>query len=245
MDSGYYAVLSGLLARSQALDTAANNLANASTNGFRAEQNFFRDAVLGPNASGSQLNGVLNNFGVLGGNQIDLEQGQLTVTGNPLDVGIQGSGFFTVQTANGVRYTRDGGFQRSPNRTLTTSRNEAVLGTNGRPIVLPPGQVEIAPDGTVSVAGGVAGRIALVDFPPGTPISPEGTTLYRAPAQAAVPARSAALHQGSIEGSNLNVVEGTMQLMLVQRQAEMMQKALSIFYSDLNKTATEDLAKVV
>ncbi len=244
MDSGYYAALSGLLARSQALDTAANNLANASTNGFRAEKDFFRDAVLGPNASSSQLNGVLNDFGVLGGNHIDLGQGQLTATGNPLDVALQGPGFFTVQTVNGPRYTRDGAFQRAATGILKTSRNETVLGANGKAIVLPPGKVEIAPDGTISIAGGVAGKLAVVDFPAGTPIVPEGTALYRAPAGSAVANTSAEVHQGSIEGSNLNIVNGTMQLMLIQRQAEMMQKALSIFYSEFNKTATEDLAKV-
>lgn len=245
MDSGYYAALSGLLARSQALDTAANNLANASTNGFRAEENFFRDAVLGPDAANSQLNGVLNDFGVIGGNRVDLQQGQLTATGNPLDLALLGAGFFTVQTANGVRYTRDGAFRRASDGTLTTTRNETVLGANGKAIVLPSGKVEVAPDGTISVAGGVAGKLALVDFPAGTPIAPEGTTLFRAPAQAAQSAKDAAVHQGSIEGSNQNVVTGTMQLMLIQRQAEMMQKALSIFYSEFNKTASEDLAKVV
>jgi flagellar basal-body rod protein FlgF len=244
MDSGYYAALSGLLARSQALDTAANNLANASTNGFRAENNFFRDAVLGPNASDSQLNSVVNDFGVIGGNHIDLEQGMLTVTGGPLDVALQGQGFFTVRTANGVRYTRDGSFLRATDGTLKTLRNETVLGTNGNPVVLPPGKVEIAPDGTVSVAGGVAGRLAVVDFPAGTPIVPEGDTLFRAEAKSAVPAPSTEVHQGSLEGSNLNVVGGTMRLMLIQRQAEMMQKALSIFYSEFNKVATEDLGKV-
>jgi flagellar basal-body rod protein FlgF/flagellar basal-body rod protein FlgG len=244
MDSGYYAALSGLLARSQALDTAANNLANASTNGFRAENNFFRDAVLGPNASSSQLNTVLNDYGVIGGNSVDLGQGQLTTTGNPLDVALQGAGFFEVQTANGVRYTRDGSFQRASDGTLRTSRNERVLGANGNPIVLPPGSVDIASDGTISVAGGVAGRLAVVDFPAGTAIVPEGATLFRAPAQSAVPAVATEVRQGSVEGSNLNVVSGTMQLMLIQRQAEMMQKALSIFYSEFNKTATADLGKV-
>jgi flagellar basal-body rod protein FlgF len=245
MDSGYYAALSGLLARGQALDTAANNLANASTTGFRAENDFFRNVVLGPNAADSQLNGVLNDFGVIGGNHVDLQQGQLTATGNPLDVALQGSGFLTVETPNGVRYTRDGAFRRGSDGTLKTTRNETVLGLNGKPIVLPPGKVDIAPDGTISVGGGVAGRLALVDFPAGTSIVPEGTALFRAPAQAALPAANVEVHQGSLEGSNLNVVTGTMQLMLIQRQAEMMQKALSIFYSEFNKTASEDLAKVV
>jgi len=244
MDSGYYAALSGLLARSQALDTAANNLANASTNGFRAENNFFRDTILGPNAGNSQLNTVLNDYGVIGGNRVDLQQGQLTATGNPLDVALQGPGFFEVQAATGVRYTRDGSFQRAPDGTLRTSRNERVLSANGNPIVLPPGPIDIAPDGTISVAGGVAGRMAVVDFPAGTEITPEGATLFRASAQAARPALNTQVQQGSVEGSNINVVTGTMQLMLIQRQAEMMQKALSVFYSEFDKTATEDLAKV-
>lgn len=244
MDSGYYAALSGYLARSQALDTAANNLANAGTTGFRAETDFFRDAVLGPNASGSQLNGVVNNFGVLGGNTIDLGQGQLTTTGNPLDVAIEGSGFFAVQTANGVRYTRDGSFRRASNGTLVTSENDPVLGTNGKVIVLPEGKVDISSTGTISVRGGVSGKLAVMNFPAGTHITPEGTTLYRAPQGAAQPAASAVLHQGKLEGSNLNVVQATMRLMMVQRQAETMQRALSLFYSEFNRTATEDLPKV-
>lgn len=244
MDSGYYAALSGYLARSQALDTAANNLSNAGTTGFRAETDFFRDTVLGPQASSSQLNGVVNNFGVLGGNDIDLGQGQLTPTGNPLDVAIEGSGFFAVQTANGVRYTRDGSFRRARNGTLVTAENDPVLGTNGKAIVLPEGKVDISPDGTVSVRGGVSGKVAVLDFPAGTAITPEGTTLYRAPQGAAKPAASAVLHQGNLEGSNLNVVQATMRLMMVQRQAETMQRALSLFYSEFNKTATEDLPKV-
>lgn len=244
MDSGYYAALSGYLTQSQALDTAANNLANAGTTGFRAEKNFFRDTILGAGAANSQLDGVINDFGVLGGNDVDLGQGQLTPTGNPLDVAIEGQGFFTVQTANGVRYTRDGAFRRAGNGELVTLQDDTVLGANGRPIVLPEGHVDIAANGTVSVGGGVAGKLAVVSFPRGTPIVPEGTELYRAPVQAAKPASSAVLHQGSLEGSNLSVVESTMDLMLIERQAETMQKALSIFYSELDKTATEDLAKV-
>jgi flagellar basal-body rod protein FlgF len=67
MDSGYYALLTGLLARSQELDTASNNTANTSTKGFRAETAFFRDTILGPNAGDSQLNRALNDYGVVGG----------------------------------------------------------------------------------------------------------------------------------------------------------------------------------
>jgi flagellar basal-body rod protein FlgF len=244
MDSGYYALLSGLLARSQELDTASNNTANTSTKGFRAETNFFRDTILGPNAGNSQLNRALNDYGVLGGDTVKLGQGQLTPTGNPLDLALQGSGFFAVQTVAGVRYTRAGNFTRGADGTLRTTKNQAVLGVNGAPIVVPPGQVDIALDGTVSVAGGVAGRLEVVDFPKGTALVPEGATLLRAPAQSAVPSASTEVHQGSLEGANIDAVTGTINMTLIAREAEMMQKALSIFYADLDKTATEDLAKV-
>src|SRR6516165_8503662 len=98
MDSGYYAALTGLMARTQALDTAAANLANAQTPGYRAEREYFRSVLLGPDAADSQLS---------------QGQGGLQQTGNPLDLAIEGQGFFAVQTAHGVRYTRDGSFHRS------------------------------------------------------------------------------------------------------------------------------------
>jgi flagellar basal-body rod protein FlgF len=244
MDSGYYSLLSGLLARSQQLDASANNAANTSTKGFRAETTYFRDTILGPNAGDSQLNRALNDYGVVGGDYVKTGQGQVTQTGNPLDVALQGPGFFAVQTAAGVRYTRAGSFMRGADGALRTPKNQVILGVNGAPIVVPPGQVDIALDGTVSVAGGVAGKLNVLDFPKGTPLSPEGDTLFRAPAQTATPALTTEVHQGSLEGSNIDAVTGATNMTLVARQFEMMQKALSIFYGDLDKTATEDLAKV-
>jgi flagellar basal-body rod protein FlgF/flagellar basal-body rod protein FlgG len=244
MDSGYYAILTGLVTRSQALDTAANNLANANTNGFRAERDFFRGALLGADAPNSQLNSALNGFGVVGGNGIDRTQGQLTRTGNPLDVAIEGQGFLAVRAPAGTRYTRDGALSRAADGTLVSARGEAVLDTAGRPIVLPPGETAIALDGSVSVAGGIVGRIQLAEFAPTTPLVPEGAGLYRAPTGTAQPATAGALHQGMLESSNMNVIDGTMQLLLLQKQAEMMQKALSMFHTEFNKTATEELSRV-
>src|ERR1700730_13494829 len=107
MDSGYYAAMTGLLARTQALDTAASNLANAQTAGYRAEREYFRSVLLDPLGSDVQLSGsqlgrsqlgnTVNNFGVLGGDHLDLGQGVLTPTGNPLDLAIEGQGFFAIQ----------------------------------------------------------------------------------------------------------------------------------------------------
>src|SRR5246500_3088973 len=124
MDSGYYAAMTGLVARSQALDTAASNLANAQTPGYRAEREYFRSVVLGPDALNSQLGQTVNNFGLLGGDRLNLGQGPLQQTGNPLDLAIEGEGFFQIQTDNGLRYTRDGSFHRSQAGLLVTEKNE-------------------------------------------------------------------------------------------------------------------------
>jgi len=248
VDSGYYAAFTGLMARMQALDSAANNLANTQTNGFRAEKDFFRNTVTGPNALNSQLNTAVNNFGVLGGNRVDLSQGQLTNTGNPLDVAIEGSGFFQIQRPDGtIAYTRDGSFLRSTKGILVNGRGEPVLDTRKKPyktITLPTGEVTVASDGSVSVRGAIVGHISTVEFPTGTPVVPDGTGQYTAPVGAAKPSATASLHQGMLESSNQDVVRGTLQLILVQRQAEMMQKALSVFGNTLDLQASTDLPRV-
>ncbi len=244
MDSGYYAAFTGLLARTQALDEVANNLANTNTNGFRAERDFFRNTIAGPHAADSQLNTAVNNFGVLGGNRVDLSQGQMTQTGNPLDVAIEGQGFFAVQTKQGVLYTRDGSFLKSSKGVLMNDRGEQVLNALGKPITVPTGPVTIAADGTVSVNSGIVGRVGVFDFPSGTPLVPQGVSSYQAPPKTAKLSTTAALHQGMIEGSNQDVVRGTLQLVLVQRQVEMMTKALSVFDNDLDQQASQDLPRV-
>ncbi len=245
VDSGYYAAFTGLLARQQALDAVANNLANANTTGFRAEREFFSDALTGPNAINSQLNTAVNDYGVLGGNQIDLSQGQMTTTGYPLDLSLEGQGFFAVLDQQGtIQYTRDGSFTRSNKGVLTTRQGEPVLDTKGKPIIIPSGPVTIAGDGTVSVNGGVAGKIGIFTFAGGTPLVPEGVSRYQAPPKTAKLTAAAVVHQGKLESSNQNVVQGTLQLILVQRQAEMMMKALSVFSSDLDQQASQELPRV-
>ncbi len=244
MDSGYYAAFSGLLARSQALDLAAGNLANAGTAGYRAERDYFSSAVMGPQALDSQLNTTVNDFGVLGGSQLDFSQGALTPTGNPLDLAIEGQGFFAIQTKEGIRYTRDGQFVRAPDGLLTTQGGEAVLDAKNKPIRIPAGTVVIGSDGSVSVNGAIAGKIALSGFSSPVALTPEGADRYVAAAGAKPQAASGAIRQGALEASNQNVIEGSLQLILMQRQAEMMQKAVSIFSNDFDKTASEDLPRV-
>jgi flagellar basal-body rod protein FlgF len=245
VSSGFYAAFSGWLARSEALDAVASNLANTGTQGFRAEREYFRSALMGPGALGDQLDSTVNNFGVLGGNQLDLGQGALTTTGNPLDLAIEGQGFFAIQTKNGIRYTRDGSFQRSRDGVLVTGSGEPVLNAQNQPIRLPTGDTTIGSDGVISVDGAVAGNLGVFTFPSPLSITPEGTNRY-APVNGAKAqiSTSDSIHQGALEGSNQDVIQGTMQLILAQRQAEMMQKALTLFNNDFDKTAAEQLPKV-
>lgn len=245
MDSGYYAAMTGLVARTQALDTAASNLANTQTPGYRAEREYFRSVLLGPEAMDSQLGGTVNNYGLLGGDRLSLEQGALEQTGNPLDLAIEGQGFFSIQTTAGLRYTRDGSFHRARDGALVTQAGEPVLSTAGKPIALPPGEVTVGADGSVSVAGGTVAAVGVFTFPAGTELSPEGANRYIAPAGTKPAAATAAtVHQGELEGANEDVVQGSLDLMVMQRQAEMMQRALTIFHTDFNRFATEELPKV-
>jgi flagellar basal-body rod protein FlgF/flagellar basal-body rod protein FlgG len=187
----------------------------------------------------------VNDYGVLGGNQIDLSQGQMMTTGNPLDLALEGQGFFAVQDMQGnIQYTRDGSFTRSSKGVLTTRQGEPILDTRGQPITIPSGPVTIAGDGTASVHGGVAGKIGIFTFAGGTPLVPEGVSRYQAPPKTAKLTAAAVVHQGKLEGSNQNVVQGTLQLILVQRQAEMMMKALSVFSNDLDQQASQELPRV-
>ena len=245
MDSGYYAAMTGLLARTEALDTAAENLANAQTPGFRAEREYFRSVLLDEADMGSQLGQTVNNYDLLGGDRLSMGQGPLEPTGNPLDLAIEGQGFFAIQAQDGVRYTRDGSFHRSQAGMLVTAKDEPVLSDGEKPIPVPPGEVSVGTDGALSVAGGTVARVGVFAFAPGTGLAAEGANRYVAP-QGAKPMVSsdATVHEGAIESANQNAVQGTLDLIVMQRQAEMMQKALTTFHIEFNKFASEDLARV-
>ena len=243
MGSGYYAAFTGLVARMDALDMVANNLANVSTTGFRGQHEFYQAVTASAGRPDmSPLNAAINDYGVLGGAMVDLRQGSLQATGNELDLGIRGPAFFVVRTPRGIRYTRNGSFHVSPAGVLVTEDGDPVLGPNG-PIQLPPGPVEISSDGTVSVASAVAGQVRLAEFAPGTDLIPEGSTDFVAPAAAERPAASSTIEPGMLESSNLNALQETVTLMVLQRHSELLERTLSVFLDDFNRTAVQDLAR--
>ena len=244
MDSGYYAACAGFAAQTQALELVANNLANLGTAGYRGQEATFRSLLAGAGTvAWNPLNAAVNNFGVLGGSRIDRTSGSLAATGNPLDLAVAGNGFFVVQSAQGAVYTRNGSFHATPTGQLVTGQGDAVLGEQG-PITLPQGTVAVSSDGTVSVDGVVVAKVLVAEFSPDTNLRAVGNATYAAPANSALPAASSSIRQGMLEDSNVSPVEGVVQLISIQRNAEMMQRALTVFDSQFNQTAVQDLPRV-
>lgn len=244
MTSGYYAACAGLLARSQALELAAHNSANINTTGFKAHHEFYRSVWVGSNrALLSPLNRAVNNFGVLGGGVVDLRQGNLEPTGNDLDVAVEGPAFLAVQTRAGVRYTRNGAFRLGPAGQLLTAAGDPVLGESG-PIQAPGGAVSISADGALSAGGMVFARLRLIEFAPRTALTPEGNSYFAAPVGSERAAVESRLRSGMVEESNQNPVAGVASLIILQRQTEMLQRALSIFHSDFNRLGVEELPRL-
>ena len=248
MDSGYYVAYAGLAARMQALDVAASNLANASTAGFKSQSPFYRALSVAQDGEVlSPLNQAVNQFGILGGSLTDTRSGSLDSTGNSTDLAIEGDGYFSVQTSAGTRYTRNGSFRLNAARQVVTQDGNPVLAEQGKttvPITLPTGTVSVSPDGTVSVDGGLVAKLHVVQFAAGTNMTPEGNSNFAVAAGSETPAEHSNVRQGMLESSNINPVDGAVGLILLQRQADMLGRALTIFSTDFDRTAAQDLPRV-
>ena len=245
MDSGLYAACTALMARTDALDTIANNLANSSTGGFRGRHTSFSSVLAGNgHPLSSELNEATNSYGLLGASRLDLRPGPLERTGTELDIGIDGPGFLSVQTSNGTVYTRSGGLQVSQKGQLVTAAGDLVLGENG-PIPLARGSsVTISPDGTISSDGAVAGKLKIVEFAPTADPQSLGATYYSVAQKDVVDSPLTRLRQGMLEGSNVNPVQSVIELISAQRAAEGMRHALTMIDTEIDKTAAQDLPRI-
>ena len=245
MNSGLYGACAGLMARMQALDTVAANVANSSSAGFRGQQNIFGTVLAEAARHGrmSPLNQATNDFSQIAGTQMDQTQGVITHTGNDLDFAIQGDGYFKLKTPNGFAYTRNGHFQVDANGRLTTATGYLVIGEGG-PIVLGGRPITVGSNGIISSNGAISGKLTLVTFAPGTTLVSHGGAQYGAPTDSELPATSASIQQGALEGSNVSSIEGVVELVAAQRAAESMRHALTLIDGEMDKTAVQDLARV-
>ena len=233
------------------LDVVANNIANVNTTGFKADQSLFQEYLM-PGAHEDNFVGRDRRESYVQdrGTYRDFSQGPADQTKNPMDVAIQGSAFFVVQTQAGERYTRDGGFQLNNQGQLVTAEGDQVLGTAG-PIIFQPTDhdVNVAPDGTVTVQEGTSrtdslrGKLRLVSFADAQQLLKQGSNLYSATDGAAQPDLKATVEQGYIEKSNVNAV-GEMSRMIELTRAYSQIATMLNQESDLHKTAIEQLANV-
>ncbi len=244
MNSGFYSAYAGFAARMDALELIANNLANANTVGFKSQHEFYRSfaAWLQPSLS-TPINDAVNHYGVLGGARLDLSPSSLEPTGNDTDVALEGKGFFTVQSKTGLRYTRAGNFSLNAQRQLVSAQGDLVQGSQGA-IQIPAGQLSISPDGTISVDGTLVSKLKIADFAPNTQLVPEGSTYFAAPQGSAKPAADVNVRQGDLESSNSDPVRSSVALIELQRTAQFMEKAMSIFHNEFNRTAAVQIPQV-
>jgi flagellar basal-body rod protein FlgF len=248
MDNTLYVGLSRQAVLQRALDIAANNIANQDTVGFKVEELTVGQDPISPPRSASNLSPV--NYVLDTGVARDFGEGELTETGNPLDVALSGPGFFTLQTANGPRYTRDGRFTLDAQGQIVDRQGEPVLGTSGAPIVVDPqkGQVMIGKDGTVSQgANGQStqiGKLGVVQFANLSALSKQGANQYsETSGQAAVPVTNATIVQGMVEKSNVNPVKEVTSLIEISRAYDRMQDILSST-QDLSSKAIDSLGQL-
>jgi flagellar basal-body rod protein FlgF len=229
MDRLIYLSMSGAKATMQRQDTLANNLANVSTVGFRAELQAFRAVPVQGSGASTRVYALESTPGY------DASAGNVTATGRPLDVAMKGNAWLTVQGLDGTEaYTRAGALDVSADGTLVTRNGLTVLGDGG-PIQVPPNsEVHIGADGSVSAkANGrstTVGRLKLVT--PEVPLQRGADGLFRADAGELPADANARVQDGALEGSNVSAVETMVAMITAARQFEAQMKMLQTAEAD-------------
>lgn len=200
------------------LDVAANNLSNVNTSGFKADD-LLTEEVDNTGASADENPTDIRFVRDVGLGR-DMRQGEIASTGNPLDVAIEGNGFFMVQGPGGqTMYTRDGAFKLSSDGQLVTGDGRPVLNSGGAPITIDSDTGEgpqIGRDGAITVAGNEVGRLGVVMFAAPGALSKVGDNLWDAHGQASEPFDGVVM-QGALEGSNVRPVIEITRLIEISR----------------------------
>ena len=223
------------------MEVIANNLANVNTTGFKRDRLFVQmlnDSVAGKADSGGDLDEVRVKEGV------DFSEGSLRETGNPLDVALQGQGFFAVDTPGGIRFTRSGSFRLSSDGTLVNADGYQVQGTGGA-ITFPDmqklqqGTVNISETGEVMIDREMVGKLRIVDFADTSALRKESASLFcAAPGTLMTEGTesSTAVKQGFLEESNVDGVEEMIAMTELQRSFDTDQKVLQALDDSVAKS---------
>jgi flagellar basal-body rod protein FlgF len=248
MIRGLYAAASGMMSQLMQQDIVANNMANVNTSGFkRTAASFQAVADMALNRithHQSQPVGHLASQNQLHRSSFDWSPGSIQQTGNPLDVALQGNGFFAVtDTTGNTSYTRNGAFSVSPDGTLITQDGHTVQSEAG-PITVPSGagSIQIDKNGILSANGQQVGRLKRVTFDNLQAMQPVGNSRYTT-TQPEKPAQQASVVQGALERTNVNVMSEMLHSMTAVRTYETLQKTLQA-HSDLLKKAVTEVGRI-
>lgn len=223
MDNTAYITLTRQQGLTQALESVANNLANMSTTGFRAERVLFSEFVA---AVESEIGSV--SMARANPRFLDAAQAELTQTNGPLDIAIEGDGFLMVQTPNGQRLTRAGAMALSPEGVLVTMEGAAVLDAGGAPIfaAVDASELVIAADGTVSAGDAIVGQIGVYTVENPAALRHAGGTLMTFEGEP-LAAENARVMQGFLENSNVDPIFEISMMINIQRAYELGQSLMS------------------
>ena len=251
MNRGFYTAVSGLMSSVRRMEVAINDLANVQTPGYKAERSastsFSEQLVAQLDGAQAPLPvGPMMLVNMAEAPQLDMRQGPLSSTGRPLDIALDGTGFLVVDTSNGVAYTRDGSMSMDDGY-LTTTRGARVLGESGpiRPSTASGGgTLSISPDGTVIVDGSPVDRLKIVEFAPDQRFTKLGENLVLPADASQAPSEnsSTTVHQGFVEGSNVDVTT-TMTSMLELQRAYSANSRMIQFHDQMLTRAVNDIAR--
>jgi flagellar basal-body rod protein FlgG len=244
MTRGVYTLASGGIAAQVRLQAVAQNLANASTPGYKGERLVFELRPLSvPVRSRLDLLLARTAAQVRQADTVrDFSPGPVRESGNPLDVANTGPGFFVVNTPRGERYTRQGVFALDREGYLVTSQGHRVQNDQRGDIRVGQGEATIGEDGTVLADGRPVGRMKIVDFGPKPALVPEGGALFAAvPGTVGTPLDGAKvqLHPGAVEGANVDAVTSMIDMVEVSRGFESYVHALRRLDEVAQRSITE------
>lgn len=239
MNSEIYTAAQGLVSRQIQLDAISNNIANSSTNGFREVSPFFKayNRAL-DNGPLNPMNNAANNQPVAAGVFFHSKQGPIKETGNPLDVAIEGEGYFKLNTPFGQRYTRNGHFTIDVRGTLVTEQGYQVLDTQDRPITLGTNRTDVSVSslGAVTQDGSQVGQLKLVTFANKNDLIPEEDNLLvmQNPTSGEI-AADGRLSGGFIETSNVNLAKQMIDMINAQRAYELNVRSVRTIDTNFNE----------
>jgi len=246
MENALYVGLSQQMVLKREMDIVANNIANADTNGFKFESLMKKEAPSAPAFTEGGPRPI--KFVAADGVTRDFSEGGLRRTDAPLDLAIEGQGFFKVTTKAGDRYTRDGHFRTDDTGRLTTQKGDPVADEGGGEITIDPtkpGEISISPDGVVSQGTERIAKLGVFAFPSLSALEKTGDNLYQNASnqQATAVGTDVKVRQGMLESSNVSPIVQITRMIEVNRAYEQVTQMMSA-EADLSRNSVARLGRL-